>query len=347
MFSYFMIKTLQRKICWLIFFVAKPNLDNSFLKGKLIFFVLFFCISWTKRPIDLFFQKHQYFLLSLDLPNVSILLPVLDVIKTKAMEHVYNEAGQTFWNWGALEKDNLTFIAATEISIFPQFLTRYVGGQDLGSSMLKVKFSIWNTGKTSASIATEICHAATGAPLISDVIKFIHIDRETRKPKPLPLWFLQKYQGKGTHEKDVFAVERFERPESTFVHCVRVLFQDTDSNNHTSYSIYVNFAINALHYGLLVRADKNCDVRKRCEYQRSNWCGDVSALDGMSEEIVRNGVKKARVCFISESKLDDKLDVHVWKSDSQLLQVKVSIETPSGDKVCQVTLEFYERKSKL
>ena len=257
-------------------------------------------------------------------------------MRTKGRKHV-GENGEQFFKMDDLFKDGLTFAACTEITASQQLFDR-----SLRNSSLDVRYSIGSIGKTSYSFLTNVYPAGTDTPIVCNRIKFIFIDRDTRRPKPLPQYFLDEYKGKGEEENKSFIIPQIDRPDKTFVHNVQVMWLDTDINNHTNFSAYVVYAINAIHYAFLLKKSENSTAAK----DNSLWSGDLSCLDGFSEETVLNGLKDAKICYIKECREGDEVCVHLWKSVEDDYKIFVSLETPSSNRLCQITLEYFDSRSK-
>ena len=165
-----------------------------------------------------------------------------------------DDSGEPFFRLEQLAKEGFQFVAATEL-----FVSQKLSDKRLFSAQLEIRYSLGGVGKSSVSFVTEVYHkGSTDQPLLRETFKFVFVSRETRKPKPLPQWCLDKYLGKGIQDKP-FVVEKFERPPKTFTHRVQVSWLDTDSYAHTNFASYVRFALNALHFALHIMSSASID----------------------------------------------------------------------------------------
>ncbi|BFZ06284.1 hypothetical protein BsWGS_09323 [Bradybaena similaris] len=70
------------------------------------------------------------------------------------------------------------------------------------------------------------------------------------------------------------------------------------------------------------------------------------ALRGMSEDIVKQGMKLLRVCYINECNEGDVVDVHLWQEAGEGFTVRCSVE--KGEQlICQIVLEYFSPPTKL
>lgn len=105
----------------------------------------------------------------------------------------------------------------------------------------------------------------------------------------------------------------------------QIVWSDTDNNNHTNFTSYVNFAVNALHAAMGQTSNTAC------------------VLHGISKKTLPNGLKELQVRYLGESQDGEGLTIHIWQEEHDDT-VLCSIER--DEKVlCQVKLVYFNKSS--
>ncbi|XP_035829256.1 uncharacterized protein LOC101854376 isoform X2 [Aplysia californica] len=297
-----------------------------------------------------FLTVQQRLVRAIDLPGIDQLLTFLVEARAYGMHHIRDENGENFINWYNVVKEGTSFLGAMEIE-----MSRGLYHRSVRSSNLEVKVSLRHVGRTSMVMDAQLFFPGDAMPVVTQVYRLVLIDTASRKPAVLPRWFRERFEGKGTMENVPFVVEKFERPARTFVHSVEVFWLDTDCNNHTNFTIYPKFALYALHHALFLKSKSSGDRHNKgdessfrfSESQRNLLGSDLSAVDGMSEEIVKWGLKNVKINFINECKQGDTVLTHIWTPDKDKFLIKCSIEKPDGTRLCQIVLEYFGPSSRL
>ncbi|CAL1536200.1 unnamed protein product, partial [Lymnaea stagnalis] len=250
-----------------------------------------------------------------------------------ALPYVYkqlsDEKNKTLMAWKGLTKDRLVFSASATFT-----MSRAVYCPEIPKWPLDVHFCIGYVGKSSLKTVANFCPSGRESePLWTEVYHFVSVDNVTRKSKPWPGWFQDHFKGKGCAYKG-HTVRPFERPSLTYNCPVKVRWSDIDYNNHSTFTSYVHWAINAIH----------ATIREEDEAKglKSTFGADQrpsSALNGINKDIITNGLKDVQICFLSESLEGQVLNVHVWQQHNLAHAVFTSIERDS-EVICQIKFEY-------
>ncbi|XP_076455804.1 uncharacterized protein LOC143290337 [Babylonia areolata] len=154
-------------------------------------------------------------------------------------------------------------------------------------------------------------------------VVLIHPD--TRRPTPLPGWWRDHYGPLGVRQQGVVVAPRC--PPDTVdtdlqqhAHRLRVVWTDTDTNDHTNNISYVRFAVDALVPAVREGTLASC----------------------LTLEDLRSGVSEVKAVYQRESSEGDELHVHLWCPLAEERTVVCSMEKQGGQPVCQVTLRFHD-----
>ncbi|KAK0048208.1 hypothetical protein Bpfe_022468 [Biomphalaria pfeifferi] len=260
--------------------------------------------------------------------------------------------------WDKLLHDRTSFVASTEFTF-----SRTMYDETVAKWPLNVKVSFGGMGSTSVQTRLQICTQHSSEPVITKVLKLVTVDRQTRRPMALPDWYKKKLQGKEDKMPD-FKFTGFKRPERTYVRRVQIVWSDTDSNNHTNFSSYVQFGLDTLRLALLQMDLSTCQkiespnlahsvtdtegskTKTLTEMVSAANCNcdvqsNVSAIPWMTKDLLTNGVKNLKICYMRESVEGDMLDVHVWQEPGEEFKVRGSIEALDGKAICQYIIEYF------
>ncbi|KAI8778202.1 hypothetical protein BgiBS90_020852 [Biomphalaria glabrata] len=141
---------------------------------------------------------------------------------------------------------------------------------------------------------------------------------------------------------------------------LQIVWSNTDSNNHTNFSSYVQFGLDTLRLALLQKGlsscqktespnqthnviDTECIKTKSLPATPSNCSiqSIVSALPWLTKGLLTSGVKNLKTCYMRESVEGDILDVHVWQEPGEEFKVRSSIEALDGKVICQYIIEYF------
>ncbi|CAG5117187.1 unnamed protein product [Candidula unifasciata] len=281
--------------------------------------------------------------------NIISLMKTAMAARTYILHHPDPVTGDVFLDWPRVTSDRYMFMSSAEYT-----MSRKLYDSSIPKWPLDARFSLGNVGNSSVSYVIELyVHNENTAPLWKCVTQSVSIDTATRKPSPLPDWFKDKYKGKGCMDKG-FIIRGFDRPSLTYKHQLQVSWSDTDHYQHTNFTSYARFSIDALHAAIRMengntensRSNKdspatNADGHNQREKASDSSDAHPAALKGITREIISNGLKNIQICYLNESLEGQNLDAHVWQQAGQKHEVFCSIERGSVE-VCQLKLEYFE-----
>ncbi|KAK0048207.1 hypothetical protein Bpfe_022467 [Biomphalaria pfeifferi] len=122
---------------------------------------------------------------------------------------------------------------------------------------LHIKTSFGGMGSTSLQTRLQMFTQHSLEPVISLIVKMVTVDKVTKRPMALPDWYRKKLEGKEDIMPD-FKFTGFKRPLKTYVRKVQIVWSNTDSNNHTNFSSYVQFGLDTLCLALLQKDLSSC-----------------------------------------------------------------------------------------
>ncbi|XP_076455805.1 uncharacterized protein LOC143290338 [Babylonia areolata] len=248
-------------------------------------------------------------------PSLVGILRTASFARIYAMHVPMNEEGQTFLEYNHMTSGSYTFIASTQVDIFPGMYDSAVPKWPL-----EVKMEGGHIGRTSLSTVSTMttCTQPDPQTLMTQVTQVVLVDKVTRRPTPIKDKWRDKYQAQCVRGQPL-VIRRQDVPSSgpLSVYQVKIAWSDTDMYRHTNYSNYVRFAVDAVHDAL-----------------------HLGRLDGaLTEKDVRAGVRQLRVVYLGESVEGDVLRVQVWRGDGDRCVV-CSMEK-EGQVINQVTLSYF------
>ncbi|KAK3096830.1 hypothetical protein FSP39_003740 [Pinctada imbricata] len=234
------------------------------------------------------------------------------VVTGRIFAHHYplDDPKRTFRDYEKLTEDRLTFLVTSEL----QF-TKLLYDKESPKRPLMMKVQGGYIGNSSFNSYTSV-HAENGELLISNINQVVSIDMQTRRPKPLPDWWKQKY-AESAKNKPSLKIAKFEKPGNTGFYQVKVAWSDTDFNHHTTWSAYVRYVIDAAH---------------KCQRE-----GTLSNFD----DNLKSGISKLELQYFGESLEGDHLDVFVWEECSNGDRVLRGDVHKDGKSSFQCTLKFF------
>ncbi|KAI8495735.1 hypothetical protein Bbelb_267070 [Branchiostoma belcheri] len=174
-------------------------------------------------------------------------------------------------------------------------------------------------GKTSYMYETKMFDRDTDKELVSRQIQMVNIDRETRRPKPLPDWAIEQYSHLTSRPAGVQPFDLSD-VKPAFVYPVTVAPSDIDLNMHTNQSQYVRYCFNCAAAGA-----------KRGAY--SIISGDLLDYDLRSVDLLyqRESREGDTLCIESweDIREPDTIKFQVKRGNDNILQCKMSFRIPS------------------
>ncbi len=232
-----------------------------------------------------------------------------------AYHYPLDDSGHTFMDYGAMTDDIFTFMASSEFEIDKAMYD--VHGPKWP---LQVHAQLGYIGKSSSNSVSSLVVPSTGQVLVKNVNQVVSIDKQTRKPTPLPTWWKEKFGDKAVR-KEPLIISKFSKPESANVFTRYVTWTETDMYQHVNWASYVVYSVDALHHGL-----------------------KKGVFSNMTKAIVRNGIKLMRMAYFGECVEGDELEVYFWEVDDQLRTVCFDIQK-DGASVFQNTLTYHDSLS--
>lgn len=168
------------------------------------------------------------------------------------------------------------------------------------------KVQILDIGKTSLLVSTKLSNGE-GEILGENLYKYVYVNRITRRPKPLPDWWMEKMSPyktvgfKGGMAKTPVPV----LPDGAFQYKVKMRHSDTDKNGHVNNSIYIRLCID---------------------------CGTKAAIKGyfrrFNSDMCHYSVLNIDAQYLGESNVNDELVVYTWQDalDDCVLHFLVYVE---------------------
>lgn len=229
------------------------------------------------------------------LPKPWQLMKLVESARFMSHHWPLDDKGRTFRDYAELTADRLTFLVTSCFDIRTDLY-------DLSTSKspLDVKIQHGFVGSSSLNSSASVI-TVDGKELLSNINQVVSIDKTTRRPLPLPVWWKEKYEAHG-RGFSALKFEKHEKPASLKAYKVQVARSDIDSNNHTNWTVYVRFAIDGLYHNV-----KHGLVKHFTDLEQRGMC-------------------RMELLYVGESFDDDVLNVFVWNDDGNINRVKVHIE---------------------
>ncbi|XP_060589765.1 uncharacterized protein LOC132744969 isoform X2 [Ruditapes philippinarum] len=190
-------------------------------------------------------------------------------------------------------------------------------------NFLKADIYISDVGKSSYTVATDLYDFQSGVKLCSCKTIQVFVDKQLRKPVPLPE---EIFVGLDNHLKSVKrqTIKREKMPSipsEAFQYEIKALHSDSDFNHHVNQAMYIK------------------------------WCSDAGSLGAhkghfsyFKRHIELYPLKSAEYQFIGETLVNDIVTVNVWEDVTVKDKVLRFAVTRSGRIVFVLKLEFYDGK---
>ncbi|XP_078661782.1 uncharacterized protein LOC144905848 [Branchiostoma floridae x Branchiostoma belcheri] len=202
-----------------------------------------------------------------------------------------------------------------------QFTPAYHELVEFPGRAVRFEAKIIFVGKTSYIYETKMFDRDTDKELANRRIQMISINKETRRPKPLPDWAIEQYSHLTSLPRPA-VVQPFDMSnvKPAFVYPVTVPPSDIDLNMHTNQSQYVRYCFNCA-----------AAAAKRGAY--SIISGDLLDYDLRSVDLLYQKESQEGDTLRIESWEDirepDTIKFQVKKGDDNILQCKMSFHIPS------------------
>lgn len=189
----------------------------------------------------------------------------------------------------------------------------------------RYELDIVEVGRRSFSFVTRLTNEETGKLLGEVLLKYVLIDRRTRKSVPLPESFLEKY---AKHLKKNLNINELSIPEcpniskDVFQLKVLPLHSDTDRNNHVNQSVYFRFCMD---------------------------CATDAALSGryrhFTSDMCWYPVLELNVYHVNESHANNELIVNTWQDNDDFRLIYFIIKRKETV-IFKASILFYPEQSK-
>lgn len=228
--------------------------------------------------------------------------------------HALSSPGENnFVEYDVLTKDRMTFMGSTEFLINKAMYDRSVL-----KCPLDVKLRLHHVGKSSLSTQAKVFVHQSDNVLLSNINQVVSIDPLSRKPMPLPDWWKTKYAGMASGGEPM-VIQSESRPDGATVYDVPISWSDTDFYEHTNWTSYVKYCIDA-----------------------ANACCIKGQLRQISKETVKESqVKTLRVRYSGESILGDTLKIYAWETPELPNSIKFQVYKETSP-ICFVFIEYFE-----
>ncbi|XP_076449915.1 uncharacterized protein LOC143286171 isoform X2 [Babylonia areolata] len=184
----------------------------------------------------------------------------------------------------------------------------------------KVSVEICDIGQTSLTLYSEMVNKLNDQTLASCACKIVYVDVVTRRPAPLPDWYVQSYRDVATRQKRPLALSRIFPKVPSTAHCynLRPAASDTDTNRHVNQGSYMRFCCDAAQAALRAQA-----------------------LAGFQHDIARYPLIEHQVIYMGESDVGDQLQVYVWQPPDRTDKVLFLITRHNPDGQPPVLYQAY------
>lgn len=161
--------------------------------------------------------------------------------------------------------------------------------KDNGMKLPKFMFKLGSLGKSSIFIVGSIDSGEPGGNGVYFALKYVFVDRTTRKSIPLPIWFKEANKHSMADVAQMIAVPSYpSNREYVIVAPVTVTEKDMDHFGHLNHAAYVDMAVEGIK-----------------TYFRENDIDEVGSI-----------VDCLNVHYFGESRTGDQLYVKVYKPES-------------------------------
>ena len=218
----------------------------------------------------------------------------------------------TFLEYDVLASDSFTFMASSTTSYIRSLL--FVDSEPNLAVMLDLGY----VGNTSLNSRAQLVDLKTKTVFAKNVNQVVTVSKKTRKPTPLPDWWVEKYRSWVPEDGHKLIVSIVETRSDAHKYKLKVAWSNTDGYGHTNYVAYLRFcydaAMDAIQNGYLER-----------------FHGDIDSYE----------TKKTSMSYKKECSAGDDLVVSVWPNEDNPYCLHFSIHKDE-DLLYQCKIDFYE-----
>ncbi|CAH1772959.1 unnamed protein product, partial [Owenia fusiformis] len=200
----------------------------------------------------------------------------------------------------------------------PQFsgeLGGYLSFEKIKDRQIYVEDKLVSVGNSSICLASSIIH--NGEAIATFESQVVHVDWNSRKAVPLPVWFTEKYREFMKISKIKFTTN-MNKPNSSYSYSIKVSASDLDMNNHVNMAIYLRYCLDAGYMA----------------------CKD-GAYEGFEGDLLTYKVQKSSCLFFGESVLEALLSVYTWEDSTQKNLIHFQIENSDEKLVYFCSMWFH------
>lgn len=207
----------------------------------------------------------------------------------------------SFMDMDDLRTRNVGHVILKQTLDFSPILYRYTY-----KTRIKLRFvmELKEVGKSSVVFDTCLYDGDTGTRLGRNLLKFVQINTQTRRPQPFPDWFQTKFShlrvtGRITElNKSILP----ETPDNCYKWPVIVRYSDLDKNFHSNQATYIKLCMD-------------------CATKASN----AGYFRHFKNDMCWFNVEKIAINYIGESLADDELVICVWQDEKEETKIYFSV----------------------
>ncbi|CAH1794138.1 unnamed protein product [Owenia fusiformis] len=173
-------------------------------------------------------------------PNIWKLQKLLSLARGIVYHDTTNSTGKPYVEYNEMIKDRFTFMASAEIELSDEFY-KMAGSVQVP---LSVHVNLGYIGNSSILSMANAYHGVNNGWLIKSKNTIVTVDPETRRPKPLPSWWKEKYRPICS-ESGPFKKEKILKATNCYRYETKVRWSDTDRYKHTNQASYIYFCLDA------------------------------------------------------------------------------------------------------
>ncbi|OWF41120.1 uncharacterized protein LOC110462886 [Mizuhopecten yessoensis] len=221
-------------------------------------------------------------------PKLWQMMRLMGAARFFAHSHPLDQSGRTFRDFSKMSSDRMTFMISSEIIFYKELYDFSIKKTPLRMHVLGGYI-----GSSSLNTITKMFDSTEKVLLSSSVTQVVSIDRETRRPKPLPDWWREKYAA-SAKEHVSLKFDKMARPDNASSYECHVSWSDTDAYCHTNWASYARYVVDAAHH--------------------SSRKGDLPPF----EENLTKGLHRIELHYCGESFMGDTLTVYSWEDQNNL-----------------------------
>ncbi|XP_033733363.1 uncharacterized protein LOC117322512 isoform X2 [Pecten maximus] len=203
-----------------------------------------------------------------------------------AYSHPLDQEGRTFRDFSKMTSDRMTFMVSSEITFYKELYDF-----SIKKTPLRMHVIGGYIGSSSLNTITNMYDSTEKVLLASNITQVVSIDKATRRPKPLPDWWREKY-AESAKKYVSLKFDKLTRPDCASVYECHVAWSDTDAYCHTNWASYARFVVDAAHY--------------------SSRKGDLKHFD----DNLARGLHRVELHYCGESFMDDTVTVYTWEDQN-------------------------------